>query len=578
MKEIKFKSLRSLTAIYLCVPLLIFFWGWLSPLAASAFTLLLSAAVFFLIRKTDKDDFYISSMNITWKKLLVVILISVLWCVFAGQGGFIHQSEDHLVRNMVIKDLVRFPWPVTYPESDSMLCYYIAHWMVPALFGKAAFLASGSAAAGYAVCNVVLLIWSSFGCFLTFMLFSVMTCRKGGKGVFLSVAIFILFSGADIILASKGHFDHLEYGARFFQYSSNSTCLFWVYNQAIAAWLATLCILNEKKVKNFAILALFAFPYAPLPFIGLFLICIARGIIILVKGRKTTKFLHFLGQVFSPQNLLAALSIGVVFLLYFGSNQIASGGDTGFRLSSAFFDSSGSLRCPTINYLKNYIFFIFTEFLFLALALFPYKKKDPLFHFTVIALFFIPFIQVGTSIDFCMRASIPFIIYLCTASAACIQKDFPDREELSSFGKSIKQKPIVLVIAVILFGAGLIILFYTPLGEGYITPWHRLILPVLVLAALYVPPFLAKKFPGSKLFSGACRPKRKLCYTALIIIVLLGSFTAFIEFRREISATVKFGSNFHYEVDNTLADKEDYYNFLALGYQDSAFYKYLCKK
>ena len=577
MKEISYKTLRSLAVLYLGIPILIFFWGWLNPAAAAVFTLLLAAGVFFLFRSTKDGDFNKPSIKITVKKLAVILIISFLWCLLAGQGGFFHQSTDHEIRNMIIEDLIRSPWPVVYPESGSMLCYYIAHWMVPTLFGKAAFLIFGSAPVGYAVCNAVLLVWSTLGCFLTLMLFSLITCRQDKTRIILSVILFILFSGADIILVLPGQFDHLEWSAIDFQYSSNTTCLFWVYNQAIAAWIATLCILNENRVKNFAILALLAFPYAPLPFIGLFLICIVKGIVLLIKGRKTTGFLRFLGQVFSPQNILAVLSIMIVFLLYFSSNQIVNGDATGLRINDGFVRALHSSNFFSTLFVENYFWFVITEFVFLAAALLPYKKKDPLFYVVVISLFIIPLIQVGISKDFCMRVSIPCIIYLCVSAVSVIQNDLPEREFFRDKWCKMKKHKLLTAAGTILLLA-LIVFLYTPYAARFVSPGMRLLLPELFMIIVYVPPYLKRKYPNAKLFSTKRKPGLKAAYTAIVILLLLGAFTPYAEFKREITATITEGQNFSYDKDETLADKPGYYNFLAKGYEDSAFYKYICKK
>ena len=62
------------------------------------------------------------------------------------------------------------------------------------------------------------------------------------------IGIMIFFSGLDIIgcfiqewnFQSFASILHLEWWLEGFQFSSNTTCLFWVYNQAVPAWIATL--------------------------------------------------------------------------------------------------------------------------------------------------------------------------------------------------------------------------------------------------------------------------------------------------------------------------------------------------
>ena len=45
-----------------------------------------------------------------------------------------------------------------------------------------------------------------------------------------------------------------------------------VYNQVIAVWVAVPLFLEKKKIENLAFLGLCVFPFAPIPFVGIFII------------------------------------------------------------------------------------------------------------------------------------------------------------------------------------------------------------------------------------------------------------------------------------------------------------------
>lgn len=53
------------------------------------------------------------------------------------------------------------------------------------------------------------------------------------------------------------------------QYSSHSTQLYWVFNQAIYGWLLTLMILNEKKKENLILYWSCGLLECTFPFVGM---------------------------------------------------------------------------------------------------------------------------------------------------------------------------------------------------------------------------------------------------------------------------------------------------------------------
>lgn len=525
--KVSYNRIRSAAAIYVSLPIFVFFIGWLSALWAAVFSVLLAAACFFFwknSRKRDGDKLY---AVVSPKTLIIIGAIALAWCFLAGQGGFIHQSDDNAIRNAIFRDLIKLPWPVVYSDG-SMLSYYIAHWMPPALAGKIFYAISGSVSVGYAAGNVFLLLWSSIGVYLSLLLVVILTFSKKRPHIFLVVFMFIFFSGLDSVgTAITGYmysFCHLEWWTKYIQFSSFTTCLFWVYNQTIAIWLVTLCIINERSIKNFAFLGLLALPFGPLPFIGIVLLCVIKAAVIGVKAIRKGRLATVVKNVFSPQNILACVSVLPVYYLYYFSNAIAANDayiagekkETGFRINENWLEplveGDASLF---ISRILLYMIFVLLEVVVFAVPILIYlkskkKKAAPEFIGALIILLFLPLFRLGTDGDFTMRVSIPFIVYLAVEMIKVFTDSFPAKGEIHGLEELVKKKTFFFVSS---------------------------------------------------------------------IIILLGAITPAFEFYREIRHTV---TNFQtaYDIGETesMDEVRTKNNFIARNYTESDFYKFICKK
>lgn len=130
----------------------------------------------------------------------------------------------------------------------------------------------------YNVRNILLYLWAVLGIIEIIYLL----CRKLNKCSWIIPVIMILFSGLDIIpyWICNNKFpgtSHIEWWAGYFQYSSNTTQLFWVFNQSIPIWLIMALMLQLKDEKYIASLLALSFAYSswatfgmiPIAFIGL---------------------------------------------------------------------------------------------------------------------------------------------------------------------------------------------------------------------------------------------------------------------------------------------------------------------
>ncbi len=467
---VTYKHLKTAVAIYSALPIAVFFIGWLNIAASIIFTLLLSGAIFFLIRSGKTDDHEHGQIIISKKQLITLALIALGWCILAGQGGFLNQTSDHFIRNAILRDMTCEPWPVTYNDDLFMLCYYIAHWLLPSVTGKAVFLLTGTEFVGILAGHISLLIWTWIGTVLTLLLITMVTGNEKKPRPVLSSLLFILFSGLDAVftyISGQLSSPHMEWWAGYFQYSSNTTCLFWVYNQTIVIWLITLCIINERRIRSFAALGMLAFPYGPFPFVGIVMLCIIKALFIAVQDIRGKRFSAFLKDIPSPQNIFGIAAIAPVFILYYISNSILSDNsavitsdgvvETGFRLHSSLADALFMHDdAVIIDFVWRYLLFLLLEVgIFVIILVIGNKgRQDRILLASTAVLAILPLFQIGIANDLCMRVSIPALLYLCVGIIRLVKHELPEKGEVKSTDELLKKKTLLAVtIAVLFIGA-----------------------------------------------------------------------------------------------------------------------------
>lgn len=400
-KERKIKIDLRLVTILLFVPsIIVFFLGWLNIFAgiiASALLIIASAAV--LNNKSDS-----AVINIDTKLLVAVFAVSLIWCWLCGIGGFFYQYYDHAWRNAIFHDLINSEWPVIYSSTNRMLCYYIAAWLIPALFGKLALLAGMSAAAAWNIAGAVMLVYCSLAVCTVFCCIYKLLNTFDKTKIFIVSVVFIFFSGMDflgILLSGHNPFETLIYEGwtgGLFEFQSMSTGLSWSYNQHEFSWLITAMILIDKKSENLAYWGLLLLPFAPLPFIGIFLMAVLTAVCNLRNG----KIKEGLKLILSPQNLLSVFSTGTIFALYYLSNRASSGENS----ESSYFMITDE------NSLKNYILFALLEILPFVVLTFRENRKNPMYYLSSAMLILFPLFRIGTSMDFGMKATVPALFYI----------------------------------------------------------------------------------------------------------------------------------------------------------------------
>jgi hypothetical protein len=384
----------------LLLSIIAFLLTWLKWYIGISASLLLLVGYYKIWKNMSCDE---SKILISKKTFFLICGIMIIWTLLSGIGGAFPQKNDFHIRNAIIHDLINYPWPVRYLDNyDSALTYYIGFWILPALLGKLITFYYG-ANAGWIVANIAYAIYcATILCVVMFLLVSYLNATSI-KRMLMVATILIFFSGMDILpnlLMQMGQlkisiFTQLEFWIPI-QYSSNTTQLCWVYNQAIPSWLVTALLFHERGFSNYAYLGLLLLPFGPLPFIGIFFMMMIQGVIEFLQSIRNKQSFQFLKNITSIPNVIAIVTILPIFYLYYFTNSAVS--QNGFRLNNIS--------------LVYYYVFILTEFLLYVILIVRKSYKKRYFIIGILGLFLAPLFTLGYDQDFCMRASIPFLFTL----------------------------------------------------------------------------------------------------------------------------------------------------------------------
>ena len=386
--------LDRVVILYLVLPLPIFLVGWLEPWAALPLVLCVLYALRPLTdsRSSDGPAFPVSPTQVT-----VAVLVGCAWTSFGGIGHFVFANTDWHIRDAVFHDLVVSPWPVGYGVLDgaeSLLRAPVGYYLPAALVGKSFGLWIGHLALG---------LWTAAGAAL--FLLQVLSLTSARKGMALAVAaIIVLFSGFDVIgaIISNPRFlytwditQHLEWWAGSYQYSSQTTQLFWVPNHALGGWLTIglLCrdVRRSPLDAMLPMIVVAAALWSPLSALGL-----VPFILLKVLGGTTRERLLTLlhPQVWGP-----AVLVGLVIASYLVLDSARL--PVTYTLTSADF---------AMDLLRQLQFFLLEAGLigFAVLAL-RWSWEIVL---ALAVLLLLPIINFGPGNDLVMRASIPSLAVL----------------------------------------------------------------------------------------------------------------------------------------------------------------------
>lgn len=426
MKVSRVDSLVIFIALsYILLPIIIFFFGWLKIVYAIIASLVMVIFGLFLYKKISNKGIYLINKK-TFLFWIVSIIICALWLYFSGIGSFVYQNSDFWVRNPIYRDLCEYNWPVIYDlslqpaniqniigSSKVAFSYYYTWWLFPALISKLFKLNELGR-------NIVLYLWSLIGVLLVFYLINRIVKKCRYKNLF----IFICFSGLDIIgnfIVNKqiDMFNHIEWWTNYFlQYSSNTTQLYWVFNQSIPIWIITALLLELNDNKYIGSLCSLSLAYSPWATIGIIPIALYGSF----RKRKEIK------NVFNTVNII----VPILMLLTYGMFYLSSSGSSGGIGTTISYYRNDILRFISIM-----ILFMVLEFGLYITLIWKNAKNDKYFPIVLAMLIISPFIFMRDG-NYTMRGTIPSLFILMIYV-------------IKQFG--INRKIDILLCAIILIGS-----------------------------------------------------------------------------------------------------------------------------
>lgn len=425
--------------VYLLLPFALFVVGWLKTWIAIPLIFLLAICFYQIVKHAPslwRPEFTRSNVE----KIVFIIIVIVVWVYISGIGRYVFQNQDHTARNAIFDILVNFDWPIRGDSlgngmgSETSLIYYIGFWIPAAAVGKVFGIEAGYFAQ---------LVWAVLG----IVLFYYLICARTKKIEIWPLFLVIFFSGLDYI----GHFligtdmtsinsaMHLEWWNDPYQISSMTTQLFWVFNQCIPAWLATLLLVNQKNNRSVVIIWAMTMLSSTLAFVGLLPIMIY--VILSRKYETGQKWFQALWRdTVTLENVVGGGIVGIISFLYLSGN-----------FSGGMISTSGKAVKPNgyDGSLLLWILCIVLEVGIYLILLYKNQKHNKLFYLIAAELCLFPLIRVGISSDFSMRAVIPAQVILLLYLMDGLRDAF------------CKKKNLIIVVYMLVLGIGSI----TPIHE-----------------------------------------------------------------------------------------------------------------
>lgn len=452
------RYLIPLSLFYLALAQVIFFVGWLKWYLALFCVGLVVLPLFASVREIDQivgtEQEQPHRALFGARHIILVLLVSALLLSVSGIGGYGYQDTDWLKHNAILKDLIERPWPVVYElgGQDVPLVYYVAYYLPAALVGKLG---------GWSLANQALFVWSWIGLVLAMLWFLVLNHRVA----FTPVLLFVMFSGLDVIgqfisrsivvairpeVAQVLRWDHIEQWSIGWQYSSNTTLLFWVPNQALSGWIIggilTYTVLHSSQTRYSLFYCSLAALWSPFVTVGLFPYLLAEFLLqdgtLLKRLKRYVSAPNFCGLV-----LLTVIGLFYSAKLYPVSPLLTSDIPSGFSLSFAPDAEAKAIGLVMI------LVFCLLEFGLYGILVCSINRDwnvrtKALLVTTLVCLSLLPFFRYGGSNDFVMRVSIPALFVLAVFLGRTLHSQSPGG-----------LKRIILMVLVILGSVTVIVEF-----------------------------------------------------------------------------------------------------------------------
>ena len=383
-------------SLYSVLPIVLFIFGWTKITYA-----ILAVGIVCLIAAKLVNEFNVEgelfTSNISYAFIATIIIC--IWVYLSGIGGYGYQNKDFWARNPIYHDLIKCRWPVVYDLSAQSefvksitgtgkvaFSYYYTWWLVPAALSK---ILGGNVI----VSGIILYLWAVLGLLILLAQIN----RIIGRTSYLSLLVLIFFSGMDcipyLVFHGKMPFtEHIEWWDGIFQYSSNTTQLFWVFNQSIPVWILVCLFLQLQNEKYKAAIASLIFAYSPWAIFG-----IIPYVMFSIFSKKVP-----LKEWINPLNI----GVPLLMLLVYGSFYAAgNGGNGGYGL--IFWQYRTELLVVVIQY----VMFVIIEFLLLFTVMGKRACKYEYYWVTLLVLLLYPLFYIRDE-NFVMRSSIPALFIL----------------------------------------------------------------------------------------------------------------------------------------------------------------------
>ena len=301
MKKIT-NNISIISIIYLTIPLICFYFGWLKLPIAIISSIITIFSSYKIYKSLNKNEIKTNKKKqiIFW---LTAIILIILWVYLSSIGEFSYQRKDSYVRVPLFHDLINYKWPLKYniSNNDIAFIYYLSWWLPICVISKIFNLSMN-------ISNLLLLIYSIIGILL---IVYEMNCYLK-KNSYIGLILLILFSGLDILSLSFKNTEliKIEWWTNLFQYTSNTSLLYYCFNQAIPIWLISILILRLKDNKSIFALFSLVFVYSPWSIYGL----IPISIYIIIKNIKNIK------ELITIENIIQPLLILIIYGSYYLTN------------------------------------------------------------------------------------------------------------------------------------------------------------------------------------------------------------------------------------------------------------------
>lgn len=382
--------ITALGLVYLVIPFFGYFSGWFKSPWGELLAFITAAGLLFTLLKTG----YIRNDKI-WSQrqvYVVIILIGVLWALFGGAGHFFYANNDWYYRDAVLRDLTLAKGPPGYGFTEQgpvILRAPVAYFIPASILGKMI---------GLEFADAFLWLWTACGTVIFLALLPMPT--RLSLRLILSLIIVIFFSGLDVVgmlLIDPEQVEpgqHLEWWAGLFQYSANTTQLFWVPNHALPAWIAIAMFYRHWRHPSFAYYVPMTFAVLPLwsPFAAI-------GMAPFYLLWLITQFRYVKWHL---RTWLPAILILVATLPY-------------LALSIHTLPASLTMEIGGIgfySYISLYFVFVLFEYILIWLLVYDNAERT-LWILTGAILLLLPFLRFGPGNDIVMRGSIPALMMLC---------------------------------------------------------------------------------------------------------------------------------------------------------------------